>query len=602
MCPPTAWDSSRIRITDWSRRVGIILLIVFTCLPITRLLAQPELVMHLPLQDLDSSDRVRHGTVFRDVSGNGNHAEMISGQGAATNRAGLMPYTDRQVINLNDRLGWNGEYFDHIPGAVFDVENTFSVALWVNFFHTDDRQAIVGKHTDNGENQFIFGIYGDAYHVSIHGQTYEAGEPRPGWQHLAVVCEETSPNTTRVTVYRDAVPLWTHSIDAVIGDVGNGLGWVFGMEYDTDPLDPWSDFMFGQVTDIRIWNGAMTSEDLAPLLDNGTIDVTTTNAGSNANDGLTSLQEAFISANRQPGSHTISIPTGVYPISGSAGEDGGRDGDHDATNQVGTLVIKGAGPDQTIIDGSDLDRVLDLHPGTRTIIEDMTIHGGLLTYTSSNRGGGVRHTGDHLIVRNVVFTDNQAFSGGGLFNDGGDVEVVDVTFQENQGLLGAGMHQWTGSADLERVQFLGNLGGNAGGMYVTGEGGTAAASLFNVLFAGNHAVGLCGGLLSDNSAVVTIFNSSFVLNAGNDSGALYLFGTDLVTIHNSILWGTPLQQERRCRLLASRPPPVRSISSKANPALNRPSSSVTRTPAMAIGPHLKTMTTATFISWSDLHP
>jgi len=489
--------------------------------------AQPQLLMHLKLDEQPA----QNGTGLIDSSGNGYHGTIINNN----------PGTDKSVPGINGRaLRFDGTS-DRVDAAAFDLEDTFTIAFWVNPATTADGQAFIGKHEAAGGNQIVVGFY-SGYHFRIRGATFQAGTPQAGWQHIAVVAEATGTGSTVVTFYRNAIPLWTNTLAAVAGNTVGGLDWTLGQEWDSGPVA--SDYFTGALDDVAIWNGALTQTSIEHLVNGSAINVTTTADLIDTTDGLTSLREAVILANQLPGPNTINLPAGAYVLTeAGADEDASLTGDLDSTDTFGTLSIVGAARSNTIIDGNGTDRVLDLHVGTQTAIEGVNIRGGRLALSS--RGGGVQHTGDQLTMRNSSLVDNEAFTGGGLINLDGAIELTDVTFEENYAVIGGGLHQYIGSATLLNVSFLGNASGQAGGMYLTGDGGSAHATLLNVVFSGNVANGRGGGLLCGDAAIATVINATFAGNAsrnvgGSDNstgGAIHLLDGGQVTVHNSILRG-----------------------------------------------------------------
>jgi cysteine-rich repeat protein len=104
-------------------------------------------------------------------------------------------------------------------------------------------------------------------------------------------------------------------------------------------------------------------------------------------------------------------------------------GDLDDTNQAGdldvtgTLVIRGAGRDRTVVDGASIDRVFDAADGSTLTLTDLTVTGGAAlgpelapasggsssdveTFLFHAGGGGVRARGS-LVLRRVAVRANQ---------------------------------------------------------------------------------------------------------------------------------------------------------------------------------------------------
>src|SRR5262249_36551513 len=74
--------------------------------------------------------------------------------------------------------------------------------------------------------------------------------------------------------------------------------------------------------------------------------------------GHISLRSAIMAADARGGNNTIRLPSGTYLLTiAGANEDASATGDLDVT---GNLTIKGAGAGNTVIDGNNLDRVIEV--------------------------------------------------------------------------------------------------------------------------------------------------------------------------------------------------------------------------------------------------
>ena len=77
--------------------------------------------------------------------------------------------------------------------------------------------------------------------------------------------------------------------------------------------------------------------------------------------GHISLRSAIMAADARGGSNTIKLPGGTYTLTiAGANEDASATGDLDITSN---LTIKGSGSNRTIIDGNNLDRVVEILQG-----------------------------------------------------------------------------------------------------------------------------------------------------------------------------------------------------------------------------------------------
>ena len=146
----------------------------------------------------------------------------------------------------------------------FQVGNTFTLAFWVNPQTTNGGQFFVSKHDSSGGNLFLIGFWGGGYHLRIRQQEYTHGTKTTGWQHIAVVVEETSSGTqSLVTVYKDGQEINpTLALNDVMGDI-TGKPWTIGQEWDGQMR---SDFLTGQIDDIRFYNTALTKQQIQIIM------------------------------------------------------------------------------------------------------------------------------------------------------------------------------------------------------------------------------------------------------------------------------------------------------------------------------------------------
>jgi CSLREA domain-containing protein len=179
-----------------------------------------------------------------------------------------------------------------------------------------------------------------------------------------------------------------------------------------------------------------------PLAHAASLSVTGT-ADIIANDGVCTLREAIINANRDDqsgstdcapgnGADEIAIPAGTYMLSITGrGEDAAATGDLDLTQSV---TIVGAGSASTIIQagtdfGSSIDRVFQVLSGVSAEFRDVTIGRG--NASSSDNGGGIYNAGTTTINTSTL-SNNSALAGGGIFNDsGGALTISSSTLSSN---------------------------------------------------------------------------------------------------------------------------------------------------------------------------
>ncbi len=226
-----------------------------------------------------------------------------------------------------------------------------------------------------------------------------------------------------------------------------------------------------------------------------------------------SLREAIIAANANSGLDTITIPAGTYTLT-QAGreEDVAVRGDLDISDDV---IITGAGPGQTIINGNQLDRVFDLRNflGINVEIEGVTIYNGVV---DDSGGGIIIRSGTTLQLTNSNVISNSSTSdqgGGGIYIQGTGVLTLSHSSVVSNTAVGAGgginnnNQLFAKNSTISRN--TGDLGG--GGLY-----NNNVANLNNVTIAENQTDNLGGGI-RDITGNVTLQNTLLADNTSNGS-------------------------------------------------------------------------------------
>lgn len=223
------------------------------------------------------------------------------------------------------------------------------------------------------------------------------------------------------------------------------------------------------------------------------------------------LREAVIAANAHPGTDTIEVPAGVYPLSISgSGETGGS---IDVTDDVEIYGV----PGNTTIVGNEEGVLLVLGQfgvsETRAVISGLHITGGRAEF-----GGGVRISlADVLIVDSLIEGNTATIEGGG----------IDLTI---------------GTLVLQRSTVANNHSDRQGGginrRSVTG-GIPAPLTLLNSTISGNTAGLDGGGIYSFGSGGdVRIENSTLVENRAGRWGDLVMLDLSIgPQFLNSVLEG-----------------------------------------------------------------
>ena len=156
------------------------------------------------------------------------------------------------------------------------------------------------------------------------------------------------------------------------------------------------------------------------------------------------LRGAILLAHSSAGSTsqvTIHLPAGTYTLTIPGEDDMNQEGDLDISGNH--VILQGAGMYSTIIDGNDLDRVID-HSGSYTLgIKDLTIRNG---YRSVGVGGGIRSiNAGQLSLSNVRVSGNEVVStlyntyGGGIYLTDTSMVMSGSIIDNNRAVMGAGL-------------------------------------------------------------------------------------------------------------------------------------------------------------------
>ena len=199
--------------------------------------------------------------------------------------------------------------------------------------------------------------------------------------------------------------------------------------------------------------------------------------------GNCSLRAAVMESNALTGSHTISLPSGLYTFGiPGAGEDLAATGDLDINSDI-TLI--GTSSISTIIDADSLDRVFHILPGNTVVMSLLTIKEG---FVIPGNGGGILNLGNlslnEMHISHNVCELNQGGStlsgfGGGIANEG-TLNCTQVTIFNNTAVGGRGTNGSNGGGGG------GSTPGFGGGIY---NGSSGNIILENTTISSNAAMG-----------------------------------------------------------------------------------------------------------------
>jgi hypothetical protein len=140
-----------------------------------------------------------------------------------------------------------------------------------------------------------------------------------------------------------------------------------------------------------------------------------------------------------------------------------------------SATLEGLGPELSIIDGSEVDRVVTIASGS-----DVTLRGLTLQHGVGSPGGGIFVAGaarvpGSLTVDGCVVSDNSSNSGGGLYAPyTADVVLTGSTFRGNTAAAyaGGGAYLESGSGNVVEIRdcvFADNAADYGGGMFLYGD-------------------------------------------------------------------------------------------------------------------------------------
>ena len=238
------------------------------------------------------------------------------------------------------------------------------------------------------------------------------------------------------------------------------------------------------------------------------------------------------------------------------------------------LTIAGQSQAGTVIDAQGADRIFSVNSGVNVTIYDLTLENGNLT----GNGGAIDNKGA-LTVNNCTFTNNTVNGSypdgyaGAIFNDFGTLTVTGSTFDNNTAPDGGAIYN-RGTLTVNNSTFSGNkqsaissmdsltvnnsiFSGNTGSsgaifasniLNVTNctftnnkasyNGGAISAEILTVIdstFSDNTALEGMGGAIWTMSPSSTIVNSTFLVNAAGEGGAIANLNN--LTVENCIFSG-----------------------------------------------------------------
>jgi hypothetical protein len=174
---------------------------------------------------------------------------------------------------------------------------------------------------------------------------------------------------------------------------------------------------------------------------------------------------------------TIVIPAGTITLTGAAGDNLNVSGDLDISKN---LIIQGAGPALTTIDGGRIDRVFQILSPAVVTIAGVTVQNG--RSSDDLGGGGILNRGTLALTDVTVAKNGPGGFGGGILNTG-TLTLTEATVSGNTAGDGGGIHN-IGTMTLTNITISGNSADGGGGGIANATG---TATLTNVTISGNTA-------------------------------------------------------------------------------------------------------------------
>jgi hypothetical protein len=250
-----------------------------------------------------------------------------------------------------------------------------------------------------------------------------------------------------------------------------------------------------------------------------TIRVNTTD--DSPSNPMCSLRNAILAGNTnaavgacsagEVGLDTIVLPAGVYFLT-IAGQDenNAQTGDLDIRE---SLMISGTGRETTIIDGSNLDRVLDISTGITVSLNHLTIqHGSLAPHAGQVHpllaGAGIYNAGFLALTASAVLSNSVPYSetlgskGGAIFSSG-TLSLAETLIQGNQGQQGGAVYARAGRVVITNSKFINNVAEMGGAIYLYENSMTniTHSQILSNIATADHSVG--GGIVNAGFLTVT---------------------------------------------------------------------------------------------------
>lgn len=263
--------------------------------------------------------------------------------------------------------------------------------------------------------------------------------------------------------------------------------------------------------------------------------VVTTTADELTDNGNCSLREAIQAVNTHlvvdacdGDSDTIELPSGIYTLTlAGPNEDDNAAGDLDIKSAI---TIQGTGADRPLIDGNQLDRVLQVHASATVTLTNITISNGRAPDGASSSenaghggdGGGIANAGT-LTLSDCAVSNNRA-------GDGDWGRSVDIAGGDGcaggDGGAGGGIAN-TGTMTLAGCDISGNETGNGGSAAgsCTEGGAGRGGGVYNTGHLAVRDSTIRGNSTSLSGTWSSRISPGYAAGSGGNGGGIYNAGT-----------------------------------------------------------------------------
>jgi predicted outer membrane repeat protein len=239
-----------------------------------------------------------------------------------------------------------------------------------------------------------------------------------------------------------------------------------------------------------------------------------TNTADSLTQGTLRSAVAFADSTQAPSPFVINIVFDTAGVFATAQTITLTMGTLELSNTTTPIAIDYTGTSTVDISGGGAFQDFYIDSDVTVTFTDLTISGG--SAASGGAGGGIANFGNLTVIQSLI-TDNTATAGGGIYNNG-TLHVIDTTFSSNQAGSGGALYNVGGLLNVQDSIFSNNT-----------ASGTSASS-------GG------GGIFLSGSGSVAVSGSSFLANAGNKGGGIFVFNGSLTISAGTITGNTATTQ------------------------------------------------------------